>query len=230
MLPRLRLPDCVTILFCEVVSGWASGEKFASLNHTCQTIHLYSSLRHGEVFAKQWTFFWRGGRDLSRYNKRADNNNRLTANTTHIVEGKAWLCRKWPLFLCQHLLPETMPRPFQCGGLRHGCRTNKVCREFSSKPNRGRWSIKNSQRQMTSPSKMEHIKHLCGYSVFLFFLTARSFWVKLFFTHSCTYNIVTMPGEFPPVQLHVLDSQQGEVPCSRTRELILMMFAWCFIS
>lgn len=43
MLSRFWLPDCVTILFCEDVSGWALGEKFASLNHTCQTINLYSS-------------------------------------------------------------------------------------------------------------------------------------------------------------------------------------------
>lgn len=53
---------------------------------------------------------------------------------------------------------------------------------FFQRSNRGRWSIKNNQRQMTSPSKMERIKHLCAYSLGFFFCRRK------FVTHNCTQH------------------------------------------
>lgn len=56
---RLWLPDCVTILFCEDVSGWALGEKFASLNHTCQQLISVRTATWRSL-SQTVNIFWRG--------------------------------------------------------------------------------------------------------------------------------------------------------------------------
>lgn len=59
-------------------------------------------------------------------------------------------------------------------------------RGMFERPNTGRWSIKNNQRQMTSPSKTEHIKHLCGYSFLSLFFFATHFILLLLHTQTHT--------------------------------------------
>lgn len=128
MLSRLRLPDCVTIRFCEEVGGWVLSEGRAgkgreggdSCESKSQTINLFFEVWHGEsrsqnserlcgcVFFFFIPLFLNRVRDLCGYNKPADNNDRLTANTAHIVERKTWLCRKWRLLCVSARRP---PRP-----------------------------------------------------------------------------------------------------------------------
>lgn len=108
MLSRLRLPDCVTILFCEVVSGWALGEKFASLNHTCQTINLYSRLATQRSLRQTVNVFWRGVATSP------DTISELTTITDwqltrHTLWREGMTMQEMAPFLCQHLLPETIP-------------------------------------------------------------------------------------------------------------------------
>lgn len=67
---------------------------------------------------------------------------------------------------------------------------------------------------MTSPSKMEHIKHLCGYSDFFLNCMLCSFTAK-FFKHSCTYysnNNITW--EFPAAAAVYLGCVLSRI-CSR---------------
>lgn len=99
--------------------------------------------------------------------------------TRHIVKPRHDCAGNGPL--CVSACSQKQSRTVLCVGSRHGYRTNKVCREFSRQPNRGRWSIKNNQRQMTSPSKMEHIKHLCGCR-----LSEALSLFCIFFTHNYT--------------------------------------------
>lgn len=96
-------------------------------NQTSWTIHPSSSC---ESWPNRFFFFLKRGSRPLRYNKGVDNNNRLTANTTHIVGARHDYAGNGPL--CVSTRSQKQYRPVRCAALRHACWTNKVCREFSS--------------------------------------------------------------------------------------------------
>ena len=54
---RLWLPDCVTILFCEDVSGWALGERFW-ITHAKHLISIRAATRRS--LSQTVSVFWKG--------------------------------------------------------------------------------------------------------------------------------------------------------------------------
>lgn len=129
-LVRVDAFQIVVARLCHYPLLWGrSFRREICLDQTCETFHLYSSCGTEKSWPNR-EYFIKRGRDLSRYNKRVDNNNRLTANTAHIVEARHDYAGNGPL--CVSTCSQKQYQPVWCGSLRHSCWTSKVCREFSS--------------------------------------------------------------------------------------------------